>query len=170
MAVCSGSEPSLATLPEPSEVAGPMDPDGLPRFFLPFDTPRPGDAPDLLLPVPTSSNLTAVTHLQHEQPVPEQPAAHSPATAAQSAARGWEVLANKGSASKVGEGVPQVGRVAGKASMAGSSKAPQKKQHYAAALTQKGKEVVNRLTEAEAKLSARQAKYALAEGGNIHQR
>ena len=105
-----------------------------------------------------------------DQPVPKQPAAHNPATAALSAACGWEVLAKKGSASKVGERVSQVGRVAGKASMAGSSKLPQKKQHYAAALTEKAKEVVNRLIEAEAKLSARQAKYALAEGGNIHQR
>ena len=169
--MCSGRELTLETLPE-----APTDPEtkpsaGLPDVFMPLDTPRP-HVNEALTPAPVASQLNQTPALKH-QSEPEQPDTQAIAAAAAS----WQrtVKKSKGSGTKAAEGVhmghmghldqqPQVG------SISSAQQQGWKKTKLDPALVNKADTAAAKAAETEARLKARQSKYALTEGGSFGHR
>ena len=167
---CSGRELTLDTLPEaPTLETKPSG--GPPGVFMPLDTPRP-QVIEALTPVPLSSQPNYLPAPKH-QSEPEQPDTQAIAAAAAS----WQrtVKKSKGSGIKAGEGGHmghmvhpdqqlQVG------SISSTQQQGWKKTKLDPALVNKADTAAAKAAETEAKLKARQSKYALTEGGSFGHR
>ena len=172
--MCSGRELTLATLPEAPDVPETKPSGGLPEFFMPLDTPRP-QVNEALTPVPVASQPKQLPALKH-QSEPEQPATETIAAAAAS----WQrtVKKSKGSGTKAGEGVhmghmSHMGHQDQQLQVGSISSAQQqgwKKTKLDPALVNKADTAAAKAAETEAKLKARQSKYALTEGGSFGHR